>query len=181
MSIRLALNCTVRWSYVRPTYVGTGVHFSRYTFCSQDYKLSPSREFMLLISVLFFVVVLSFPCILYFQVSLHSIGCPNYILSSQILSFKLLVRYSRSDSQNLVFVLKTVLLAFPSLTSLRCYNLPALWLDKLIRPSFRQPSLNYNAGYFLYVCWYYDFQLAFLTVTTLSDLGSFSGCTSIAP
>ena len=126
MSIRLALNCTVRWSYVRPTYVGTGVHFSRYTFCSQDYKLSTSREFTLLISVLnFFVVVLSFPSILYFLVSLLSIGCPNNILSSQILSFKLLVRYLLSDSQNHVFVLKTVLLhctsytvlAFPSLTA----------------------------------------------------------------
>ena len=80
---------------------------------------------------------------------------------------------SRSDSQNFVFVLTTVLLDCSSLTSLRCYNLPALWLDKLIRSSFRQPSLNYYAGYFLFVCWYYDLQLAFLTVTTLSDLGSF--------
>ena len=46
-------------------------------------------------------------------------------------------------------------------------------VGKLIRSSFRQPSLNYYAGYFLLVCWYYDRQLAFLTVTSLSDLGSF--------
>ena len=177
----MALNCTVRWSYVRPTYVGTGVHFSRYTFCSQDYKLSTSREFTLLISVLFFCscFVFSQHPILSGFTALNWMSQQHPFLADIII--QTVSQISRSDSQNFVFVLTTVLLDCSSLTSLRCSNLPALWLDKLIRSSFRQPSLNYYAGYFLYVCWFYDFQLAFLTVTTLSDLGSFSGCTSIAP
>ena len=127
MLILLALNCTVRWSYVRPTYVGTVVSISRgIPFALRIINCQLQENLCSLYPSCFFVVVLSFPCILYFQVSLHSIGCPNNILSSQILSFKLLVRYLLSDSQNLVFVLKTVLLhctsytvlAFPSLTLL---------------------------------------------------------------
>ena len=85
---------------------------------------------------------------------------------------KTVSQMSQFNSQNLVFVLTSVLLDYPSLTSLTC-SMVCPMVGKLIRFSFRQPSLNYYAGYFLFVCWYYDRQLAFLTVTPLPDLGSF--------
>ena len=128
MSIRLALNCTLRWSYVRPTYVGTGVHFSRYTFCSQDYKLSTSREFTLHISVLFFCscFVFSQHPILSGFTALNWMSQQHPFLADIIIQTVSQIFTIRLPEP--CFVLKTVLLhctsytvlAFPSLTSLSC-------------------------------------------------------------
>ena len=116
----------------------------------------------------FFCSCLDYPCILYFQVSLRSIRWSNITLSSQILSYKLLVSL---DSQNFSFCaynsFATILVVW--LAWVAQFACP--WLDNWSSLPFRQPSWNFYAGHFLILSLDCDCQLAFLTYQHLSGFG----------